>query len=221
MEIHRLKPMKEGYSEDLFNKLYKETKNLRKSLARQIDSRRYGVTNDIILSWFDDKFIFVFNKHFDNKSPDVLKGFIISALQTFKYRILRKAYNIEGEFHSSKVELEGEDNLINIIPDTTFNKTEDIFYNLALEFMKERLTSNAYILFQIQMDPPPYILDKIKNNNSRISNSLIAEFLGIELDTQSATERYIKNLKKEVNLTVKKAREYFMDKDPLAEYSIS
>jgi len=221
MEIHRLTPMKDGYSEELFNKLYKETRNLRKSLARQIDSRRYGVTPDIILSWFDDKFIFVFNKHFDNKDPDVLKGFIISALQTFKFRILRKAYGLEGEFHGSKVDLEGEDNLINIIPDTTFNKTEDIFYNLALEFMKDRLTSNAYILFQIQMDPPPYILNRINNNNSRISNSLIAEFLGIEMETQSATERYVKNLKKEVNLTIKKAREYFMDKDPLAEYSIS
>jgi len=41
------------------------------------------------------------------------------------------------------------------------------------------------------------------------------------METQSATERYVKNLKKEVNLTIKKAREYFMDKDPLAEYSIS
>jgi len=221
MEIHRLKPMKEGYSEELFNKLYKETQNLRKSLARQIDCRRYGVTNDIILSWFDDKFIFVFNKHFDNKDPDVLKGFIISALQTFKYRILRKAYNIEGEFHSSKVELEGEDNLINIIPDETFNKTEDIFYNIALEFMKERLTANAFILFQIQMDPPPYILHRIKNGNSRIPNSLIAEFLDIHVDNPNGADRYIKNLKKEVNTTLKKAREYFLDKDPLADYSLT
>jgi len=30
MENHRLKPMVEGYSEELFNKLYEETKQLRK-----------------------------------------------------------------------------------------------------------------------------------------------------------------------------------------------
>lgn len=220
MEIHRLKPMKEGYPQDLFNQLYKETKNLRRSLAYQIDARRYGVTNDIILSWFDDKFIFVFNKHFDNKEPDVLKGFLINSLKMFKYRILRKAYNGEGEFYGSCVELEGESNLINIIPDNSFRKTEDIFYNLALEFMKEHLSENAFLLFQIQLDPPPFILDQIKSSNSRIPNHLLAEFLGIDLETENKTERYIKGLKKEINCTVKKAREFFEDKDPLAGYSL-
>ncbi len=88
MEIHRLTPMKDGYSEVLFNKIYSETHNLRKSLANQIDPRRYGVSPDIILSWFDDKFIFVFNKHFSDKNPDILKGFIINSLKTFKYTFL-------------------------------------------------------------------------------------------------------------------------------------
>ena len=96
MEIHRLKPMKEGYSVQLFNDLYKQTSKLRKKLASQIDYRRYGVTPDIIESWFDDKFIYVFNKHFDNKDTDVLKGFIINSLQVFKYRVLRGAYSKEA-----------------------------------------------------------------------------------------------------------------------------
>ena len=83
MELHRLKPMESGYDSQLFNKLYKETTQLRKSLARQIDSRRFGVSDDVILSWFDDKFMFVFNKHFKDKEVDVLRGFIINSLQTF------------------------------------------------------------------------------------------------------------------------------------------
>lgn len=213
--------MKEGYPQDLFNKLYEETHNLRKSLAYQIDSRRYGVTNDIILSWFDDKFIFVFNKHFDNKEPDILKGFIINSLKTFKYRILRKAYSGEGDFYNSLIELEGENELINIIPDRSFETTQDIFYNLALEYMKEKLSENAYVLFQVQLDPPPYILDRINNYNSRVSNSLLAEYLGLELETEKKTERYIKNLKKEINTSLKKAREFFDNKDPLANFSFN
>lgn len=220
MEIHRLTEMKEGYPKDLFNQLYSETKNLRRSLAYQIDSRRYGVTPDIIQSWFDDKFIFVFNKHFDNKEPDVLKGFIINSLKMFKYRILRKAYNGEGEFHTSVVELEGENELINVIPDRTFEPTQDVFYGLALEFMKKKLSDNAYVLFQVQMDTPPYILSRIKSGSSRIPNSLLAEFLGLEFETERKTDKYIKSLKKEINTTLKNAREFFSDKDPLANYSL-
>lgn len=216
MENHRLKPMKEGYPEDLFNKLYKETGNLRRSLAYQIDSRRYGVSNDIILSWFDDKFIFVFNKYFEEKEPNLLKAYIINALKTFKYRVLRKAYGGEGVFYTSLVQLEGDSELINIIPDKSFQTPEQVFYDLAFEFMKNKLSDNAFILFQVQIDPPPYILDKIKNCNSRIPNNLLASFLDIDMGSERATEKYIRNLKKEVNLAINNAREYFSNKDPLA-----
>lgn len=41
MENHRLKPMKENYNESLFNKIYKETTSLRKSLVYSIDHRRF------------------------------------------------------------------------------------------------------------------------------------------------------------------------------------
>src|SRR5210317_15035 len=112
METHRLKPMREGYSPELFERLFNETKNLRKSLVYQIDCRRYGVTPDIMESWFEDKFIYVFNKYFDQHEPDILKGYIINALKIFKNRVLRKAYSKEGLFYSSNVELEGENELI-------------------------------------------------------------------------------------------------------------
>ena len=208
MEIHRLTQMKEGYPVDLFNKLYKETESLRRSLSFQIDHRRYGVTQDIIKSWFDDKFIFVFNKHFQDKEPDILKGFLINSLRTFKMRILRKAYNGEGEFYGSCVTLDGEYDLINIIPDTDKGDNESVFYNLAMEFMKKKLSDNAYLLFQIQIDPPPYIMSRVENCNSRIPNKLIAEFLNIDNDLDEA-DRYIKSLKKEINNAIKSAKEYF------------
>lgn len=215
MEIHRLKEMKEGYSEELFNKLYQETRLLRKSLANQIDCRRYGVTKDIIESWFDDKFILVFNKYFEDKDPDMLKGYIINSLKTFKYRILRKAYNNEGLFYCSMVELEGESHLINVIPNEDSRPTDDIFFNLALEFMKRNLSDNAYVLFQIQMTPPPYIVQRLPKHNSRIPNTLIAEYLGFDNEDDSYINKFIKSLKKEINITLKSAKDYF-ENNPIA-----
>jgi len=206
MEIHRLKTMKDGYPVELFNSIYSQTSQLRKKLANQIDSRRYGVSPDIVESWFDDKFIFVFNKHFDNKSPDVLKGFIINALQTFKYRVLRNAYSKEADYYSSLVELEGESNLINIIPDVATN-TESIFLDLATAFMKDKLSDDAYLVFQIELNPPPFILNSLAKSNSHIPNDLLAEFLNLE--PCNKTKKYISSLRKEIKLQTEIAKEYF------------
>jgi hypothetical protein len=214
MEINRLTEMKEGYPIDLFNKLYKETKNLRKSLAYQIDHRRYGVSRDIIESWFDDKFMFVFNKYFTEQEPDHLKGSIINSLKFFKNRILRKAYNAEGEFYGSRITVDGEYDLLNIIPDLAEEKSENLFYDMAMQFMRSQLTDNAYILFQVQIDPPPFIMSRIQNCNSRISNQIIAEFLDLEYSVE--TESYIKSLKKEINNATKNAKDFFLKEDTLA-----
>lgn len=204
MEIHRLKPMEEDYPKELFNRLYKETESLRRSLAHQINPRRYNVSKDIIQSWFDDKFIFVFNKHFKDKDPDILKGFIINSLQTFKYRILRKAYSKEGEFYTNLIELEGDSNLINYIPDSNDLDSGDIFFNLVLEFFKKELSDDAYILLNLQLNPPPYILNKLPKSNSPIPVKLYSEFLNLPDNTNSY--KYIKKLKKDIAITIEKAK---------------
>lgn len=205
MEIHRLSEMRKDYPVELFNKLYKETEQLRKSLVWQIDSRRYGVTSDIIQSWFDDKFIFVFNKHFDNKEPEVLKGFIINSLITFKSRVLRKAYSKEGEFYTNTIDLEGTSNLINYIPDKEDINTEGVFMGMAMEFMKKQLSDNAYMLLNLQLNPPPFILDKIKSSSSHIPTDLILDFFS--LDNVSKNIKLIRNLRKEISLAIEKARQ--------------
>lgn len=214
MEINRLTPMKEGYPLDLFNKIYKETKPLRNKLSYSINSRYYGVTDDIINSWFDDKFILVFNKHFDNKDPEVLKGFIITSLQRFKNRILRKAYDKEGTFHSSKVELDNDETFTNFIPydEETFND-ENIFLELALSFMKDKLSQDAYLLLDTQLNPPPFILEKLNKSNSKITVKILLEFFGLS-DTNK-NRKYISKLKKEIDITKNKAKEYF-ENNPLA-----
>lgn len=207
MEIHRLKPMKPDFPIGLFNQLYKETEQLRRSLVYQIDSRRYGVTKDIVHSWFDDKFLFVFNKHFQDMDRDNLKGILINSLMNFKMRILRKAYSIEGEFHNSSVSMDGEFDIINTI------KVEEEVTNgnskLLDDYMRSNLSDNAYILFRIQMDVPPYILNRLANVNSRITNDLLIEYLDINKGSYEKSIKYIKNLKTEINKSIKAAKVHF------------
>ena len=204
MENHRLKPMVEGYSEELFNKLYEDTRQLRKTLAWGIDHRRYGVTNDIIESWFDDKFIHTFNTYCKEKEPELLKGYIISSLQTFKNRVLRAAYSKKSELYSNTIELDNEYNLINYIPDREEVSNKDLFFGLVLEFFNKELSEDAFSLFQLQLNPPPYILNRINKSNSQIPLRLVLEFFDLA-DIQKNV-KYIRQLRKDINLTIEKAK---------------
>lgn len=205
MENHRLKPMKDGYSQELFNKLYEETKQLRKSLAWGIDHRRYGVDKDLVESWFDDKFIFVFNKHCEDKEENILKGFIISSLQQFKNRVLRGAYSKKNEFYCNSIQLEGEHNIINYIIDKEDTSTSDIFYGLVLEFFKKELSNDAYSLFELELNPPPFILNRIPKSNAKIPVSLVLEFF--DLENVNKNIKYIRQLRKDILLATEKARQ--------------
>lgn len=204
MEVHRLEPMKEGYSQELFSKLYKETESLRKSLVWGIDHRRYGVTKDVVESWFDDKFIFVFNKHCMDKDPDILKGFIINSLKVFKQRVLREAYSKKSVLYTNSIELEGEFNLINYLKDTEDISNDDLFFGLVLEFFKKELDTNSFTLLQLQLNPPPFILNRIKKSNSKIPTALVLEFFGLE--NVSKNVKLIRNLNKNISLAIEKAK---------------
>lgn len=206
MEIHRLTPMKPNYDKLLFNKLYHETEGLRNSLVYQIDSRRFGVTPDIIKSWFDDKFIFVFNKYYGSVSNEVLKGYIINSLKTFKYRVLRNAYT-KSNMYNDSIHIEDHENLINIIPEDEDQIEKQELLNLALSYLKRKLSKEAFTILDIDLNPPPYISIKLKSTNTKIPAKLIAEYLDLEIDQNSIS--YINELRKEVSHTISKAKIYF------------
>ena len=209
MEIHRLIPMKVGYDELLFNKLYKETEALRNLLTYQIDHRRYGVTSDIIKSWFDDKFIFVFNKYYGEIEEGQLKGRIINALRTFKFRMLRKAYS-KYNIYNNIVRLEGENRLINIIPLKTETTEHEIFLELALKYLKKNLCDDAFLVLELELNPPTYILNNLKSYKTKIPAKLIAEYLDLEPTRDSSL--YITDLRSEINHCTEQAKEYFTNK---------
>jgi len=200
--------MSDNYDRALFNDLYKRTENLRKSLTYHIDHRRYGVTKDQVLSWFDDKFIYAFNKYHDKVDEKVLLGHIINSLQNFKNRILRKAYTAEYvELYANNISID-EYPLVNIIPDQTELDEKEIFLNLALEFIKKRISEEAYQIFEIELHPPLYILDKLPSSNSHIPSHIILEFLGID-QTKRALD-YISRARREIKEAIEEAKSYFL-----------
>lgn len=207
MEEHRLRPMKDGYNEKLFNQIYKETKPLRKKLASEIDSRRFGVDYYEVLSWFDIKLIHAFSRYEKKYDENVLRGFIIRSLQMFKYRILRMAYSQKFEMYQKTQDIDEIGGIENLSQKETENNP---LLDVAFDFLKSHLSSEAFTLLQLEIHPPLYILKKI-DNPKRIPDNLIIEFF----DLGENAAAYLNKLRKEIKEGVKSATQYFADKPKL------
>lgn len=202
MEEHRLKPMKVGYDEKLFNELYQQTQKLREKLARGINPGYYGVEYQEVLSWFDVKFIFTFNKY-QGENEKYLKGNIIKALSMYKSRILRNLYSEKRQIHNYQniVDIEAAYNLKNYQID--FEQTpREVYKELLMSFMEDNLSREAYRLLNIQIDPPLYITSRAAPPYIKIPNKLITEYLNIPL-------KKLKELIIEVESTTLEAQLYF------------
>lgn len=206
-ESHRLKPMVEGYDQQLFNTLYKETKNLRKKLAYDIVSSKFGVDNSEVLSWFEVKFLYAFNKYYGN---DKIKGYIINSLKMYQRRIIMSSYQPKFQVHNS-VDI---DEVFDLDGEPFEDERDEAFDDrlvMVKNYLKERLSSDAYFVLEIELNPPQFILNQLKNADKtkipKIPAELIAEYLGIE-DHPEALNR-IAQLRVEAKEMIKRAREYF------------
>lgn len=205
MELHRLQPMK-PYDTKLFNELYQKTERLRRSLVYQIDASRFGVTQDEIMSWFDDKFLFVFNKYQDQKKPDVLLGFLINSLRMFKMKILRRSYQLNNSVNLNAISIE-DLKVFNIVEEP--GNDYELLIGVALEFLQNKLSDEAYELLQLQLNPPIYITSKLRNPNVKIPAQLILEFLGLDVTADGIN--WISYLRKEIAEAIQTARLHFRD----------
>lgn len=178
--------MQEGYDQALFNSIYKDTQRLRIKLARGINPDLYGLCYDDILSSFDVKFIFTFNKYYGTITSGQLKGRIIQALQFFKCRILRYSQTGKGEIHNTldisdfySIESHEFTEPQNLEGDHSF---EDL-----LKLVKGRISSLSYTVLSIDYHPPLYIMTRLgdKKPQNKISNELIALYLGLEFNKET------------------------------------
>lgn len=198
MEESRLKPMVAGYDEEMFNRLFRKTENLRKKLASEIDPNRFGVCYCDIVSFFNTKFIYVFNKYYGH-TEGVLLGHLIKALQLFKFRILRSAYILKH--NHKKVDI---DSLVtyeeNLVDNADPYKEKNNYLPVLMDFLKNHLSENAYLLLEVQLNPPPFILSKINpgadSSLQKIPDHVYLEYLN--LGSSENSYKYLKFLKNEI-----------------------
>lgn len=181
MEENRLVPMKE-YDIKVFKKIYKDTVGLRRKLAREIDYRRFGVDYNEILSWFDVKFIFTFNKYNGLHEPDILKGHIIIALKLFKCRILRKSYSMGNQINVNSVDISLIRGYEGLSIDNSLEYDTD--FKSILASLRSRLSENSRVILDIELNTPEYIIQRTKKNQRNtflgIPSKLLADYLGFD-----------------------------------------
>ena len=210
MEHHRLKPMKDGYDKKLFAELYKKTTPLRRKLAFEIDSRKFGVDYQEILSWFDVKFIHAFNKYWE-KEPERLLGYIINSLTTYKYRIMRSSYQVKYHNHANMLDVTELYDYGGPMEQEDENLTRETYLNKLMQFMKGKLNDDAILILQIELNPPLFVQEQLKDmgkkETSKIPHNIIADYLGF--NNSPKVINYISELRREIKAVVNLAKEHF------------
>lgn len=205
MEENRWKPMQEGYDKVLFNKLFEQTKSLRKKLAVNIDKRRFGVEYDDIVSWFDTKFMYVFNKYYGEMDEDLLLGHIIKSLQFFQIRIIRSAYTLKNTQQITPVEdfMDLEEYAL----DNPWDTRKEEMLQGVLEFLSYTISDNAQVVLDILLNPPPYITERVPGKTKKIPNLLIADYMGLGSSLEG--EKLIRSYTREIEVGIEKAKLHF------------
>lgn len=204
-ELHRLKTMQENYDQQMFLRLYKGCKPVIRNLTKQIDYKRYNLTPDIISSYFWDKMLYVFNKYYGTCSEEHLKARILVSLSTFKNKLLRSAYGEQAEYNQSLFKLDDLfDNDKELEDDSEEEKAKSEMLEMMYDYMKEHLSIDAYMIFEVLLTPPPYIKERIKENG-RITNLLLVEFF--DMPKTNASVKYISELRSDIQYWEDRAKE--------------
>lgn len=178
-EIHRLRTF-ENLDEKQFNRLYAVCKPIIRKLSYGIDTRKYGVDREMLQSYFTDKFMYVYSKYAKEYDEERLKFTLIKSLTQFRNKLLRAAYTQQGEFNSDTSSFEDlfeagrewEDDTA----ETEYKEDLSVRFHT---FMKNHLTGDEYLLFVTQLNPPPFLEEKMKDSHGRISILALVEFFDL------------------------------------------
>lgn len=204
-ELHRLKTMQENYDQRMFLRLYKVCKPVIRNLTKQIDYKRYNLTPDIISSYFWDKMLYVFNKYYGTCSEEHLKARILASLSTFKNKLLRSAYGEQAEYNQSLFKLDDLfDNDKELEDDSEEEKAKSEMLDMMYDYMREHLSMDAYMIFEVLLTPPPYIKERIKDSG-RITNLLLVEFF--DMPKTNSSVKYISELRSDIQYWEDRAKE--------------
>jgi hypothetical protein len=197
--------MQENYDQQMFLRLYKVCKPVIRNLTKQIDYKRYNLTPDIISSYFWDKMLYVFNKYYGTCSEEHLKARILASLSTFKNKLLRSAYGEQAEYNQALFKLDDLfDNDKELEDDSEEEKAKSEMLEMMYDYMKEHLSMDAYMIFEVLLTPPPYIKERIKENG-RITNGLLVEFF--DMPKTNSSVKYISELRSDIQYWEDRAKE--------------
>jgi hypothetical protein len=206
-ELHRLKPMQEGYDIALFEKLYKISRPVIRRLSRQIDPQRFNVTVDIIESYFWDKMLYIFNKYYGTCTEDHLRARILGGLSTFKNHLLHSAYTERAAFNQSLHSFEdlyedsNEDRVGGLEPEVS----RSAIWEMVNEYMMKNLYPDAQLVYEALYSPPPFIREYPgRKDGGRITNKMLIEFF--DLPATVSSEKYIKELREDVDYWISRAK---------------
>lgn len=217
-ESHRLKPMAKDYNEEVFLRIYNETKLLRQKLAFKIDHRKFGVENCDILAALDIKFIWSYNKFIEkygSDNPGNLKGYVINSLTQYQYRLMISSYTSKNDSRLSMVDITDlSDKDENYIKEEQGEQTTPIFLEIALGYLKTKISDNAFMVLETELNPPDWILNELeqlnKPKNTKIPSEIIAEYFDyFEMGNLKLAIDYVKVLRKEIKKGIEDAQRYF------------
>lgn len=204
-ELHRLKPMQEGYDIELFEKLYKISKPVIRRLSKQVDPKRFNVTTDIIESYFWDKMLYIFNKYYGTCTEDHLQARVLGGLTTFKNHLLHSAYTERASFnqalHSFEDLYEDSNEDKDNYEDNTTSKNN--LLEVVDNYMMNKLNPDAQLVYEVLFSPPPFIQEYPGYKGGRITNGMLIEFF--DLPKNSASERFIKETREDIEYWIKRA----------------
>ena len=103
-------------------------------------------------------------------------------------------FKLEDLFDNDK-ELEDDDEEV---------KAKEEMLELLYKYMKEKLSPDAYMVFEVLLTPPPYIKERIKDGE-RITNIMLVEFFDMPRTKKSI--KYIGELKQDILYWEEKAKE--------------
>ena len=203
-ELHRLTEIK-SYNPIIFNKLYKLCRPQIRKLTKRIDYRRLNIGPDLIESFFWDKFLFVFNKYQDKMGFEKLKAHLLVSLTQYSYKLMRSGYSEAAEYNQNLVSFDtllddSKEDLELFEPVEEFN-----MYHIILEnFLLKNLSPDEYLIYQIQLNPPPFFRERLKESGGKLTILHLIDFF--EYDRSKDSIKYFTSIKRNIAITLEKAK---------------
>lgn len=202
-EIHRLKEFK-SLDNARFERLYKLCRPLVRRLSKEVDARRYQLTSDIIRDYFWDKFMYVYSKYEAEYDDEHLKASLLSALQTYKNKLLRSAYSRQSEFYQTLTSFEDLfDDSKEFIDDTEEARIKEAQYIAYHQYLEKELTPDEYLLYKVQVNPPPYFYSRMKESHGKLSILHLIDYF--ELPRNRKSQVLITQMRNKIRYTLKRA----------------